>query len=656
MKNTRELTVRVIILSVILTILLATSNAYLALKIGMLTSASIPAAILSMGILRFFKNSTPLENNLVQTAASAGEAVAGGIVYTIPALIMIHYWFEFSYWQNFWIALLGGVLGVLFSIPLRSFLVTDKNLPFPEGVAIAEILKTSTEKKHFIALIQGSALGGLIELFQTGFKVIASQWQSWWSFGHTIVGGGVGFSSTLIGAGYLIGFDVALSILLGAVLSWIIGVPVMSQFYSDAVSHMAVSEAAAYLWSDKLRYVAIGTMLTAGIGTMFSLVRPVVKQMRKSWEKLPQVAADSHLKDIPWRINKVGMIAAGVGLGIFFWYVFPIHALHLSTLESYIIIGIALLYVFIIGFVFSGITGYFSGLVGVSASPGSSVIIAGMLLIGFILLSLFQFLITDPWTDKQTIAAEAIAIIIGSIITGIACIANDNIQDLKVGYILRAAPWKQQIMLLLGVVVAALVIPPIMQILFEVYGIGDILPHPGMDPTQSLPAPPAAMMAALTQAVFSHHLPWNFLLTGVVIALILIMSLKAFKNYAPHSLLQRLSILSIGIGMYLPLSSSVPLFFGGLISYLCAKNLKKNNQPEAQKQKMTLFACGLVAGSAIMDVILAVPFAIFASPDILSFNFGELESYANLVRTLFGMGIWVLCAHWFKRLTFNRGK
>src|SRR3990167_5242945 len=212
-----EITFRVIVLSILLCMLLAISNTYLALKIGFLTSASIPAAVISMGILRLFKNSHIFENNLVQTAASAGEAIAGGIVYTIPALIIIHYWTGFSYWENFFIALIGGTLGVMFSIPLRRVMMNDKKLRFPEGVAIAEVLKISNVEKLGVKdIIYGGLIGSVIEFLQTGFKLLADSAQYWVSASRTLFGFGVGFSPVMIGAGYLIGPALCCSIFLGA--------------------------------------------------------------------------------------------------------------------------------------------------------------------------------------------------------------------------------------------------------------------------------------------------------------------------------------------------------------------------------------------------------------------------------------------------------
>lgn len=257
-KKVAELTLRVIILAIILTVLLAMSNAYLALKLGILTSASIPAAIISMGILRFFKNSTILENNAVQTAASAGEAVAGGIVYTIPALIIIGFWNHFDYVTNFFIAVCGGILGVLFSIPLRRILVNDQSLKFPEGRAIAEVLKSSADKVGIKDIFLGGLVGGVLELLQVGFKVIASSWNYWFVVKRSLFGLGAGFSATMIGAGYLVGHDMAISIFLGAVISWLIALPITSQFYPDFLNQYPAEQATTLLWNSEMRYLGIG--------------------------------------------------------------------------------------------------------------------------------------------------------------------------------------------------------------------------------------------------------------------------------------------------------------------------------------------------------------------------------------------------------------
>jgi putative OPT family oligopeptide transporter len=620
-KKVAELTFRAVILAVILTVLLAMSNAYLALKLGILTSASIPAAIISMGILRFFKTSTILENNAVQTAASAGEAVAGGIVYTIPALIIIGYWNHFDYLTNFFIAVCGGVLGVLFSIPLRRILVNDRNLKFPEGRAIAEVLKSSVERTGIIDIVLGGLLGALIELLQTGFKLVANSWAYWFVVKRSLFGLGAGFSATMIGAGYLVGYDMAMSIFLGALISWLVAMPIVSNFYPELLNHYPAEQAASFLWNSEMRYLGIGAMLFAGIWTFLRLVKPLTRSIQISLRASISKKTNTDLmrtdRDIPFPYILMGIGGMAASLFLFFQLILPLEQVGLYNGYSPTLVFLAVLYVLFIGFIFSVITAYFSGMVGVTASPGSSVVISGMLFAAWLLLVAINHLLPLPLSPKQIQAAEAITIMIGSVVTGIAAIANDNTQDLKVGQLVGATPWKQQLMLLLGVIISSLVIPPVMQLLFNVYGIAGVMPHPGMDMSQSLPAPTAALMAAITEAVFRNSLPWGMMLIGSCIILMVIFLNYFFriKRYL------HVSILGVAIGMYLPISSSFPLFVGGMIALFVQKRLNKirinREEQETRKQKGTLIACGLVAGSAIMDVLLAIPFSLAQSPNVL---------------------------------------
>jgi len=617
-----ELTCRVVVIAVVLTVLLALSNAYLALKLGILTSASIPAAILSMGILQFFKNSTILENNAVQTAASAGEAVAGGIVYTIPALIIIGYWFHFDYVTNFLIAACGGILGVLFSIPLRKILVHDNSLRFPEGRAIAEVLQSQSSAKNVRVreLVLGGIVGALLELLQVGFKVLSSQVTYWFAIQRSLFGFGMGFSATMIGAGYLIGYEIAVSLLLGAVISWLIALPIASQFYPEFIQQHSTADAAILLWNSEMRYFGIGAMLCAGVWTFIKLIRPLLRNMRHALRFVGAQQAPIQVsrveQDLPITFIGISILLMAIVLFLFFQHLFPLAQLGFAEGEITVILLVAVAYVLIVGCLFSVITAYFSGMVGVTASPGSSVVIAGILFAAWLLLWMMNTHLVSPFTHSQLQIAEAITIIIGSIVTGSAAIANDNTQDLKVGHLVGATPWKQQVMLLLGVIVAALVIPPVMQLLFNVYGIAGVMPRSGMDVALSLPAPTAALLAAVTQAVFQHQMPWLMMLMGVVVTSIILL-----LNYVLNlQKFMRLSILGVAMGMYLPITSTVPLFVGGLVAWFIDKRLHKKfsiNVMMQRKQIGTLIACGLVAGSALMDVVLAIPFSIFHSPDAL---------------------------------------
>jgi len=653
-----ELTFRSIVLAILLTLVLAMSNAYLALKLGILTSASIPAAIISMGILRLFKNASILENNAVQTAASAGEAVAGGIVYTIPALIIIQYWHGFDYVTNFLIALCGGILGVLFSIPLRRILVNDNALKFPEGQAIAEVLKSSREQSGLSDIALGGAIGAVLGLLQSGFKIIASSGTYWFVAGRSLFGVGIGFSATMLGAGFLVGHEMAVSIFLGAVISWLVALPMVSYAYPQFLQDYPVEQAANLLWDSHMRYLGIGAMLFAGVWTFIKLVKPLVRSIRHSLSqflvrKQASIQVPRTDKDMPWAFILGGVFLVSIGLFLFFQRIFPIEQMGLNESYGFCLVLGAVVYVLIVGFLFSVITAYFSGLVGVTASPGSSVVIAGILAASWLVYHLVLRATSLPLGHEQLKMAEAIVIIIGSVVTGIAAIANDNTQDLKVGQLVGATPWKQQVMLLLGVLISSLIIPPVMQLLFDVYGIAGVMPHAGMDMSQALPAPTAALLAAITEAVFHDRLPWAMMLVGAFVIMGLLVCDYVFKLHRR----MRLSILGVAIGMYLPMSSSFPLFIGGMIALMVKKRLRAQGYSLTKTQQRTqigtLIACGLVAGSALMDVFLAVPFSMLHNPDALSLVGAHWSTYGVLLGALttLMLVVWIV-----RRVTVSNSK
>ncbi len=613
MRSPKEISLKGFILAILLSFILAVSNAYLALKIGILLSASIPAAIISMGVLRLFNQSNILENNLVQTAASAGEAVAGGIVYTIPALIIIQYWTGFSYWENFLIALLGGVLGIMFSIPLRRVLMEDKKLKFPEGRAIASVLQVTHKQQVGIKdVLYGCLISALLELGQTGVKLVASAASAWVKVNEVVIGFGLGFSPAMIGAGYLIGIQLTSSIMLGAILSWLVSIPLLSYLSPDVIANHSASEAAQLLWGDNTRYIGIGAMLAAGLFTLLTLFKPILSSIRLAFSALSAKAlkhVDSKDKDIPIQYVILISIISVTGLYLFYSYLLPLEQLGLSSLANQAVLYSVLFYTVVGGFLFCIITAYFSGMVGVSASPGSSIVIAALLTIAFaffIFLHQYGYTILTPTQIK---ACEAITIICTAVITGMAAISNDNIQDLKVGYLLGATPWKQEAMLLVGVICASLVIAPVMQLLYNVYGIAGVMPREGMDAALSLPAPPAAAMATLSGAVLHQQVPWNMLIIGAVIILVIqVLNACVLRHFKLE-----LSVLGVAIGIYLPFSSSTALFLGGFMAWL----LRKSKKNESNYHDV-MFACGLIAGASLLDVILAIPLSILKDPNALS--------------------------------------
>lgn len=632
-KHPSGLTLRVIVLGIFLSILLAASSTYLALKVGILPSASIPAAILAMAILRLFRNGTIFEANLIQTAASAGEAVAGGIVFTIPALVIIGYWHYFPYFANWAIALLGGLLGILFSIPLRKILINTPQLYFPEARAISEVLKLSQKQTfHINKMLVGTGLGAGLEFAQTGLKVIAVSTEKWMVFGKAnIIGFGLGFAPALIGVGYLIGWNVGLSLLLGAVIAWCISLPLLSYF--APVDKTLIVAKSLTVYAIDIHYIGLGAMLAAGLWTLLNLLRPFYISLRISlqglFQPLKQISPSE--QDIPLNYLLAGLGIVILSIYFLFDYLLPIHSLMFAFPQLFII-G-AVVYVLLIGFVFAALCGYFSGLVGVTASPGSAIVISGLLFMALILRGLLFFK-GHGLLSSQLLNAAAVTIIIGAVVAGTACIANDNIQDLKVGHLIGAIPSQQQIMLILGVVVATLVIPYVMQLLFSVYGLTTVLPHAGMDPQQTLSAPPAAMMAGLTQGVFKHDLPWNRLAMGGVIILILIAINKLGKI--------NISLLGVGMGIYLPLSSSTPLFIGSLLAYGFKLYLQKKGQAsqiDFQQHDAVLLSCGLVAGAALMDVLLAIPLSITGDARLFAILPMDWQAFATMLGFLSLLGL-----------------
>lgn len=635
--QTKEISFVGIVLAIVLAIILAASNTFLALKIGFVTAASIPASIFAMGFLRFFKRNSILENNLVQTGASAGEAVAVGMVFTIPALIIIHYWTHFNYWSNFAIAVAGGILGILFTIPLRKTLVTSKELAFPEAKAIAQVLQANSKKPLALREILSAGLvGSLLEIAQSGLKIIASSAQAFFSVGKMLFGLSAGFSATLIGAGYLIGFNVGVSLFLGALITWLICVPLMSGS-TGVMLHGAIAlQNAVSLYSTKVRYLGIGAMLMAGVITLLMLFKPIYHSIHynlRNFSTQKKMLTDAE-RDLPFNIMFISLGMILIFLYFLFFHLFNFSALSGFSHFSHIFVLVSLICVLILGFVFAMISAYFSGLIGVSVSPISSVIIMSVLLIGLSLkglASLFYF----HFNAGQLLPLEAMAIIIGSVIIGAASITNDNIQDLKVGYLLGSTPWKQQIMLFVGVIAAAAVIPPILNLLFNAYGIAGVMPQVGMNPNSSFAAPPAAMMATITQAIFNQTLAWPLFAAGAGIIMFI-----ALCNYF---LLRRsisISLLGVALGIYLPLSYSTPLFMGALIAHLVKKGQGKNS--EYGEERGTLIACGLVAGAAITDIFMAIPMGMAHSPDILNIMPASLSYIATMLglMSVIGLGCW----------------
>ncbi len=655
-KSLPEITFRSIILGIFLTVVLAAANAYLGLKLGQTVSASIPAAIISMSILRFFKNSNVLENTMVQTMASVGEALIAGVTFVMPALIILHIWDGFYYWQTVGISLLGGILGVLFTIPLRRALLTDKTLRYPEGVAISNVLKASLAKEatDVKALTWGGIVGAAISLFQTGFQALTDTFDFWIKTSKTIVGFQLGLSPALLAAGYIVGVNVAISFAVGVTIGWLAGVPILTLFYgmppADSAADIAMS-----IWKAHIRYLGVGTMLVGGLWTLLLLCKPIAQSITASFVSLREAkrTGKSSLRterDVPINYVVWGIIFLLIPIFVLITYYIVPPEQSISNHFRYFLCGFTTLYVFIGGFLFCSISAYFAGLIGSSNTPVSGLLVSSLLICCLILLAFFGM-------QGGIAGRELFGIILGISSSVIICvglaISNDTMQDLKVGQIVGATPWKQQFMLILGVVVAAFIVPPILDLLYNAYGIGGVFPRPGMNKAQMLAAPQAGLMATVAEGVYTHNLEWSMITLGIIIAVICIVIDEIVKK----NFNTRLPVLAVGLGIYLPMSTTIPVIIGGFLAYAIQLRLNrmyphagKETQANKHRHRGLLLACGIVAGASIMGVLLAIPFAIKQSSDALKImpeQFTYLAGLLSIIVTAF------LCA-WIYRVVVRK--
>lgn len=643
-----EITIKGVVLAVILTIVLASTNAYLGLKVGTTVSASIPAAVISMGILRFFKHSNILENNIVQTSASIGEAMTAGMAFIIPALIILHFWLGFHYWETVIIGLIGGLLGVSFGVPIRRVLLDDHSLAFPEGTAIGAVLKASASARTDLRyLVNGGIVGAIIGLCQTGFRVLADSFAYWTPKDGSLWGFGVGFSPALVAAGYIIGINVGISILIGILLGWIFGMPILSHFVTMAAG-VSPNDMASSIWQTHIRYIGVGTMLVGGIWTVITLTKPIFVGIKTSLSAV-KTSKSLNAPPIPrterdMKLKYVLLALLVVVICVFFYLRYVINPTTMGISDhmclAFSIIGA--LYVFVVGFVLCSVAGYFAGLIGATNCPGSGLIVSALLIFSLILLAIYKG-VGGQMHVAERLSLSVIAIIVVSFIATSLVITNETIQDLKAGQIVGATPWKQQVMLLIGSVVAAFTIPLVLQLLFDAYGMGGVFPRPGMDPSQMLAAPQAAMMAVVAKGVITQKLDWSMIVTGGIIAVICI-AIDEFLKKFYH---KRFPVLAVGLGIYLPLAASTPAVIGGVLKYIAERKvIRQKDQHKLTVEDVThkehnglLLACGIVAGAALVGVILAIPFAIAQSSDVLVLVPKSFMPYAVILSVFVTLGL-----------------
>ncbi len=625
-RNIAELTVKALILGALLSMILAAANAYIGLLVGLTVSASIPAAAASMGILRLFRRSTILENNMVQTAASAGESLVAGIIFTIPALVMMRAWSGYEYGPMVAIAILGGILGVAFTVPLRRALIVEAKLAFPEGVATAEVLKTGGIERDentvsdvhadtgFRRLLQAASIGAVFKFTESGVGLLAGNvaTSQAWLAGKYLFLGNINISPALIGVGYIVGLNIAMLVFIGGAIGTLIGVPLNWAFNSDAImvatgidpatawSQLDANQwgaLAGQSWQD-CRRVGVGAMMVGGLWSLISLAGPLVDGVRSSMQAYRDSRAGGKAAlrtefDTP--MNYVLLVVAASVIPLFLVFNYALAEYPQRLMISAIMTVLMLVF----GFIFSSVAGYMAGLVGSSNNPISGVTIATVIVSALILLQLMG-------NEGMAATLGPIAVMyLAGLICSAAAIAGDNMQDLKCGHIVGATPWRQQLFQIVGVIAAAVVIPLILQLLDNQYGIGRPSPNPNAIPNSVLAAPQAGLMQALAGGIFGAGIQWNFIMMGFALAIALIVLDKIQEKRGSSF---RFPVLAVAVGIYLPLGLSVPIFIGGILAWLVKRRSTELDEEQWTRREGLglLVASGLITGEALMGVLVAL--------------------------------------------------
>src|SRR5438067_4744501 len=614
----KELTVRGLIIGIIITLVFTAANVYFGLKAGLTFSTSIPAAVISMAILRGFRDANGQENNIVQTVASAAGTLSS-IIFVLPGLIMIGWCTEFPFWISFLIAALGGILGVMYSIPLRRALVTSSDVPYPEGVACADVLKvgSSGDSEHasdiehgragLLAVLWGSIVSAVFAVI-VATQIFASDVAQTFRIGKKGAVSGYDFalSFALLAIGHLVGISVGIAMLIGAVIGWGWGVPHYSALAHDVTT--AAGALAQSTWSRKVRFVGAGAIGVSAIWTLLKLVKPVASGLASAMaaSRARKAGKADTLpiteRDIPIGIVGLVTLACMLPIGWLLGYFGNTSGLgaHLPTL----IIG-GVVYVFLMSFFVSAVCGYMAGLIGSSNSPLSGIGI--LVVIGAALLLVIG---VKPYVSPDSgKALIAFALFTTAVIFNVAAIANNNLQDLKTGQLVDATPWKQQVALVIGVVAGALVIPPVLDLMNHTYGFvgapgAELRPHP-------LPAPQAGLIQALAKGVIAADIDWSLIEIGALIGVGIVLLDEILARTTKHT---RVPPLAVGLGIYLPTSATLMIVVGAVAGWFYDRRADRTSKPEAAKQLGVLLASGLIVGEGIIQVVIAVIKSLSSKP------------------------------------------
>ncbi|MBV9696263.1 MAG: oligopeptide transporter, OPT family [Gammaproteobacteria bacterium] len=602
----KELTIRGVILGVLITLIFTAANVFFGLKAGLTFATSIPAAVISMAILRSFKGMTIQENNIVQTIASAAGTLSA-IIFVLPGLVMIGWWTGFPYWTSVLVCGLGGILGVLYSIPLRRALVTQSDLPYPEGLACAEVLKVgggaeaqasavAEARAGLHAVIMGSVVSGVFALV-VGTRIFASDLVRYFRVGSAgaVTGFDLLFSFALFGVGHLVGLWVGVAMGVGALIAWGWGVP---HYSALGASSAPIATLAHDTWSHQVRFVGAGTILIAAIWTLAKLVQPVAAGLRtalaasRARRSGGGAALPRTEQDIPIGIVGVTILLSLVPIG-FLLADFDSG----GALNGHMVLLVTggLIYIALMSFFVSAVVGYMAGLIGSSNSPLSGIGILAVL--GASLLLIFGVRSSLPPGADQSLVAYAL--FVTAVVFAVGTIANNNLQDLKTGQLVDATPWKQQVALIIGVVAGAVIIPPILDLLNHAYGFAG---SPGPVREHALPAPQAGLISALAQGVLQNKVDWSLIGVGLGIGAVIIVIDETLRRVTRGA---HLSPLAVGLGLYLPTQSTLMVVLGAVAGWYFDRRAERRRNPASIKQLGVLLASGMIVGEGLVGVVVA---------------------------------------------------
>ncbi len=620
----RELTLRGIIIGGVITLIFTAANVYLGLKVGLTFATSIPAAVISMAILRFFRDHSVVENNIVQTIASAAGTLSA-IIFVLPGLVIIGWWTGFPYWTTALLCAIGGILGVMYSIPLRRALVTGSDLPYPEGVAAAEVLKVgdthsgaADNQRGLHTIIMGALASAGYSLLNA-FKVLNSSISTAFKVGSGGSIFGVGMSFALIGVGHLVGLTVGISMLIGMGLSYGVLLPFYSAGRVEDGSGMA--DSISTIFAQDVRFVGAGTMAIAAIWTFIKIVGPIVKGIKEavisSRARAQGQVVDKVEQDLPVSVVVGTIVLLMIPVALLLW-----NFLSGTEIQHHaaVLIIVAVLFAFVMGLAIASVCGYMAGLIGASNSPISGVGILVAIAAGLIVSVVAA---SDP---AHTTGLIAFTLFATAIVFGIATISNDNLQDLKTGQLVGATPWKQQVALVIGVVFGSIIIPPVLSLMNTAFGFQGA---PGAGP-DALPAPQASLISSLVRGVLGGDMRWDLIGLGVAIGVVVIIIDEILTRKTRFSM----PSLAVGMGIYLPMEVTILIPIGALIGLAYNRLAEKTKRPEAAKRLGILLSTGLIVGESLFGVVFAGIVAGSGSEEPLALVGESFASYAPIIGVL----------------------